>query len=316
MKVRSFQKVVFSVIVASILSSGCSTSRSREKEIVSVVSTFSSTNLSAPEYAYSELIKNGVDPAFAKKLEAQYLKEKKNTANRDQIVQLNVLGFLSPGDYSKHFSASAVKNIRKFLKKYKNTLTKAEKEFNVPKEVIASLLWVETKHGKVMGQFHLPMVYFSLMQATHPEVAKATLTELNTRKPASNSAASRMTYTELQQKVLQRLTSKSQWAVEQIKTLEHLSNKSSLLNIRSSFAGAFGCSQFIPSSYQKFAVSASKRSPNLFDMKDCIFSVGNYLHKNGWDTQNPKSQSDALFEYNRIRDYGDVILKLAHESNT
>lgn len=300
------------LLSSAILFPGCSSNPTHEKEITAALNSFPSTQLSAVDFAYQEMIKKGVSSEFAKKLESQYLKEKKNSESRDQIVQLNVLGFLTPGDYSKHFSTSAVKHIKKFIKKYSKTLVKAEKNFQVPKEIIASLLWVETKHGKTMGSYHLPMVYFSLMQATHPEVAKTTLTELNFRKPSSNSAAASLSYTELQQKVIQRLGKKSQWALEQIKTLEKVSSTNAkILSIRSSFAGAFGCSQFIPSSYEKYATSPNHQSPNLFDMKDCIFSVGNFLHQSGWDSQIPKAQSDALFEYNRIRDYGDVIQKLA-----
>ena len=295
----------------------CSTSRFEEKETAVALSVLPATDLSTVDFAYVEMLKNGITPSFAKKLENKFLKEKNRFVSRDQIVQLNVLGFLSPGDYSKHFSASAVKHIRKFLNKYKNIFSKAENEFHVPKEIIASLLWVETKHGKVTGNFNLPVVYFSLLQAPHPEVAKSVLNELNFRKPSSNSSAANLSHSELQQKVIQRLSSKSKWALEQIKILEQINqhtaskHSKSIWGIRSSFAGAFGCSQFIPSSYEKYAVSASHQTPNLFDLKDCIFSVANFLNKNGWDTQNPKAQSDSLFEYNRIRDYGDVIQKLA-----
>ena len=321
MKVIPFHKKILFLTSMTIIffSSSCSTSQSHENEVTQVINILPSTNLSAIDFAYDQMIKNGVSPTFAKKLETQFLKEKNRIEIRDQIVELNVLGFLTPGDYSKHFSVSAVKHIKKFIKKYRTTLSKAEKEFHVPNEIVASLLWVETKHGKFTGKFHLPFVYFSLLQATHPEVATSVLNELNFRKPSSNSSSANLSYTELQQKVLLRLSSKSKWAVEQIKILEQINSKQntlskhaqSILSIRSSFAGAFGCSQFIPSSYQKYAVSASKKTPNLFELKDCIFSVANFLNKNGWDTQNQKAQSDALFEYNRIRDYGDVIQKLA-----
>jgi membrane-bound lytic murein transglycosylase B len=318
-------KVLTSLLLAVLLSSSCSTGRlQRDEDVSRAISSLPHTDLTEVDYAYSELIKNGVSEEFAKKLEAQFLKEKKNFENRDKIVQLNVLGFLTPGDYSKHYSANAVKQVKKFIKRYGKTLSKVEREFNIPKEIIASLLWVETKHGKTLGTFHIPMVYYSLMQATHPQVAKTTLTELNFRKPSSNSAAASLSYAELQQKVILRLTKKSAWALEQIKTLEQISQKrnasgkhmNSILTTRSSFAGAFGCSQFIPSSYEKYAISPSNKSPNLFEMKDCIYSVANFLHQNGWDSQSTKAQSDALFEYNRIRDYGDVIQRIAADARS
>ena len=315
--------MISALLVAASLSSSCSTSRSYEKQTASALDSLPSTTLSSVDFAFATMVNAGVDNDFAKKIETQFLKEKENAEIRDKIVSLNVLGFLSPGDYSKHYSLSAVKHIKGFLKKYRTVLSRAEKDFQVPRETVASLLWVETKHGKTMGNFSLPVVYFSLLQANHPMVAKNTLLELNRRRPASNSSSVNLSNEELQQKVIQRSINKSKWALEQIKILEQLSNKQalnqpgrsssrSMLSIRSSFAGAFGCSQFIPSSYEKYAVSFSKKkTPNLFDMKDCIFSVANFLHKSGWDSQNPKAQSDALFEYNRIRDYGDVIQKLA-----
>jgi membrane-bound lytic murein transglycosylase B len=89
-----------------------------------------------------------------------------------------------------------------------------------------------------------------------------------------------------------------------------------ILDSPSSYAGAFGCSQFIPSSFQKYAVSHESKTPNLFNIYDCIYSVGNFLQKNGWNNGDLSSQSNALFEYNRIKDYGDVILKLASAAKT
>jgi membrane-bound lytic murein transglycosylase B len=48
-------------------------------------------------------------------------------------------------------------------------------------------------------------------------------------------------------------------------------------------------------------------------MPDVIVSVANFLKSKGWVESDLKSKSDALFEYNRIRDYGDVILKITGE---
>jgi len=319
MKTLSFRFSLWllTLVIASSLSSSCSTSQAKNSQ--SPPELLPAISLSPVDFAYQAMLDAGINTDFANKIKSQYLKNHQSTEMRDQIVNLNVLGFLNPGDYSKHFSSSAIKHIKLFLKKYKTTLSGAEKNFQVPREIIASLLWVETRHGKTMGQFQLPVVYFSLLQANHPLVAKDTLAELGHRTPASNSSAAKLSALELQQKTIRRLNHKAQWALEQIKTLEQISNeqkgflaKHKILSIHASFAGAFGCSQFIPDSYEKYAISSSpKKISNIFDLKDCIFSVANFLHKNGWDSQNPKSESDALFEYNRIRDYGDVIQKLA-----
>jgi len=56
-----------------------------------------------------------------------------------------------------------------------------------------------------------------------------------------------------------------------------------------SYAGAFGTTQFIPSSYRAYAVDGNgdgKR--DVWDSpKDIIFSVGNYFHRYHWDDTRP-----------------------------
>jgi membrane-bound lytic murein transglycosylase B len=306
-------------ILGIILINGCS---STPKSIATdqLISTqFPQTTLDSIEYAKKRMMDSGIDPGFVSIVEKNYIHQNEIKI-RDQVIQMNVLGFLNPGDHSKHFTPRAVKNIRKFVKKYGKSLRKAESEFGVPKEVIASLLWVETRHGQSMGSFNISGVFFSLIQGSHPEIARKVFNELSNRKPSSASAASKMTYGEIQTKVTNRLLQKSQWAIEQLSSIEAIhkesktnSDLSQMIKFKSSFAGAFGCSQFIPSSFEKYARSITQsKSANLFDIRDCIYSVGNYLKEHGWKNEVPDTHSDALYAYNRVRDYGDVILKLAN----
>jgi membrane-bound lytic murein transglycosylase B len=316
------RRVNFPILVASftgmILLNGCASTPNIIETDRLISSHFPHTNLDSIQYAKKMMIDSGFDSAFVSLIETNYIRQNEIRL-RDQIIQMNVLGFLNPGDHSKHFTPRAVKNIRKFVKKYGKSLQNAESSFGVPKEVIASLLWVETRHGKSMGSFNMSGVYFSLLQGSHPEIARKVFNELPNRKPSSTSAASRMAFSEIQSKVTNRLLQKSQWAVEQLRSIEALykgSNTDSappqIIHFKSSFAGAFGCSQFIPSSFEKYARSVNySKTPNLFDIRDCIYSVGNYLKQHGWETERPETHSDALFAYNRVRDYGDVILKLA-----
>jgi membrane-bound lytic murein transglycosylase B len=57
------------------------------------------------------------------------------------------------------------------------------------------------------------------------------------------------------------------------------------LQLRSSYAGALGEPQFMPSSYRHYAISYnSDGHPNLFtNWDDVIVSVGNYFKANGWE---------------------------------
>jgi len=56
-----------------------------------------------------------------------------------------------------------------------------------------------------------------------------------------------------------------------------------------SYAGAFGSTQFIPSSFRAFAVDADGDGRrNVWDApEDIIASVGNYFHRHGWEAGRP-----------------------------
>src|SRR6185295_9189100 len=56
-----------------------------------------------------------------------------------------------------------------------------------------------------------------------------------------------------------------------------------------SYAGAMGASQFMPSSYRRYAVDGSNdKQRNLFaDWDDIIASVANYFKEHGWVTDGP-----------------------------
>lgn len=59
--------------------------------------------------------------------------------------------------------------------------------------------------------------------------------------------------------------------------------------ITGSYAGAFGTTQFIPSSYRSYAVDADRdgRRDVWESPEDIIGSVANYFHRHGWDSNRP-----------------------------
>lgn len=73
--------------------------------------------------------------------------------------------------------------------------------------------------------------------------------------------------------------------------------------IEGSYAGAFGLSQFMPSSFRSFAVDLDGNGQiNLFTKADAIGSVANYFKERGkW---NPRIPVAVLTTYNKPRFYG------------
>ena len=250
-----------------------------------------------------KLISQGADSTFVYDI----VKDSR-TKFGEKYCKFNVTGFLGKADYSKHYNKRAVTKTKLFYTDNLDLLDRAEKKYNVPKEIISALLYVETRHGNYLGKHHVVSVYLSLAMVDQQYYVKQNIKRLDKKfKGDSNK------YKRLKAKVLKRTETKSAWAIEQLLALEKVGKKydDDILNIRGSWAGAFGISQFIPTSFVDWAVDGNNdNNTNLFDMEDAVFSVANYLKINGWgDTL--KEQKKALYHYNHSDAYVNAILKLA-----
>jgi len=225
----------------------------------------------------------------------------------EQTVELNVLLFLRKhDDHGAQVSEDAVTTVKAFITANRASLTAAEKEHGVSGSVIASLLWMESRHGVNRGRFHVPSVYVHLLQLTRPEVVAHL-------KQASHKFASGVQPSRLAE-IKGRATKKADWALGELRALEkmHHRDRRFVRELRGSFAGAFGIPQFVPSSYLRWARSRNKTStPDLNRTQDAIQSVAYYLKDNGWRKNKSKTYEKALLRYNNSQDYARAILKIA-----
>jgi membrane-bound lytic murein transglycosylase B len=221
---------------------------------------------------------------------------------------LNILGFLRPADHQALLTDESVEASTRFMAENEASLKKAKELFGVAPEVVAALLWVETRHGSVRGNFHVPSVYLSLVAGR----AKTTQAKL-LRQAKKGRVPASLGSDELRQKIESRCERKATWAIEELRSIEKMfqKNPEDAKSLRGSFAGAFGFAQFIPSSYLKWAYTdRTARAPNLYEFHDAILSVAHYLHQNGWgDTA--EAQKKSLYSYNNSDDYVDAILSLS-----
>jgi membrane-bound lytic murein transglycosylase B len=258
----------------------------------------------APEVASAarRLKKEGLPRKFVDELVRSY-----DDSVRDEVVRLNVLGFLvKESDYMAHFSPRAVDECLEFLRAHRKAFALARERYGVQPAVVASLLWVETKHGRILGTLPVASVYFSLVQADQKSVIETTQRAL-TEKVGQPTPEQR-------RKVVTRSKEKAKWAIEELRALAALQKRRRvpIQELKGSFAGAFGVPQFIPSSYQRWAkAERAARAPDLFRKEDAIQSVAYYLKTHGWKKRGLKAQKKALHAYNRSEGYGRVILKLA-----
>ena len=140
-----------------------------------------------------------------------------------------------------------IRNGKKFIKQNIDTLNRAEQEFGVPKEIIVSILGVETRYGKIMGSYRVI----------------DSLTTLGFDYPRRS------------------VFFKDELIKFFLLTRE---NNLDIYSIKGSYAGAMGYGQFISSSYRAYAVDFDgDNKADLFNsVDDAIGSIANYLKVHGW----------------------------------
>ena len=136
----------------------------------------------------------------------------------------------------------------KTYKKNSDLITEVEKKFKVEKELLLSLMGIETNFGKYLGKMDI----------------LSSLATLSYDKRRSEF-----------------------FTKELIIALKLIDNKKIKPNeLYGSWAGAFGNFQFMPSTIQNNAIDYNK--DNLIDLKsteDSFASAANYLSKMGWNTK-------------------------------
>ncbi len=250
------------------------------------------------------LVDKGADSAFI----CQIL-HYPSTTFLEKMLKINVSGFLKPADYSHNFNAASVKAAREFVQQNLQSLQRTQDSTGVSKEAIASILWVETKYGKITGDYNVISVYASLAAAD--EVTNIEENQQSYRPRVQDRDSLRL----LDSMVEARARRKAQWAVDQLMALREMRDRlgKPINELRGSWAGAFGWSQFIPSSYVSWAVDGDGDGKiDLYNKEDAIASVGNYLKVNGWGP-NRSQQEAAVFHYNNSRDYVNCVLTLAQK---
>ena len=170
------------------------------------------------------------------------------------------------------FTQQSIDRGRKCLKENDAILSRVESQFGVNKEILVSLFRVETNLGRDIGKY---VVFNSLL----------------TWYVSGNRRAS--------------------WAANELISYLTLCREHQLdpFEVKGSSHGAFGLLQFIPSSFQRFAIDGNGDGKiDLFNFEDAMASSANYLQKQGWGKKE-KQKKRALHAYNRDWGYVKTVMK-------
>tara|TARA_B100000524_G_scaffold261692_1_gene142552 strand:+ start:704 stop:1672 length:969 start_codon:yes stop_codon:yes gene_type:complete len=180
---------------------------------------------------------------------------------------------------NRYVTSSRINNGVKFIKENYEILESVEKDFGVSKFYIASIIGCETNYGSFLGTYNPLDTIFT-----------------RAFEPKNNF-----------------------WQKELIQ-LFILSKKYNLdpKSIKSSWSGALGLGQFIPSSYNYYGVDYD--SDGMVDMynsrKDGIASVANYLKENGWKRgSNAVTEVSVGEKYEKLQDDEIAELELPFDLN-
>ena len=180
---------------------------------------------------------------------------------------------------NRYVTSSRINNGVKFVKENYEILESVEKDFGVSKFYVASIIGCETNYGSFLGTYNPLDTIFT-----------------RAFDPKNNF-----------------------WQKELIQ-LFILSKKYNLdpKSIKSSWSGALGLGQFIPSSYNYYGIDYD--SDGMVDMynsrKDGIASVANYLKENGWKTHsNAVTEVSVGEKYEKLQDDDIANLELPFNLN-
>lgn len=199
-----------------------------------------------------------------------------------------------------------------FIAKYGGILDSASRRYGVEPEMVAALMRTETQHGKVTGDYHVFSVFASTALLTQPEVLEENLE--NAMETLKGRRANAAEIREQEAYIRARSKKKADWALDELASLLKIERdgKADAMDLYGSWAGAFGWSQFLPSSYLRRAVDGNGDGKvDLFTPADAIHSVANYLKAAGYVRGNTRRVKKALFNYNNSTPYVNSIMGLA-----
>jgi membrane-bound lytic murein transglycosylase B len=177
-------------------------------------------------------------------------------------------------------SKKSIREGKKVLQENRSLLNRIEASYAVEKEILVSILRIETNFGRAKG--NVP-IFNSLL----------TMSLVENRRSA--------------------------WAEEELAYLLWICRESQKdpLEVRGSWAGAFGLPQFIPSSYVKYGVDGDNDGRvDLNNWTDALASIANYLKSFGWSQKDLADKKQALYAYNHCDSYVQAVLTYARAIRT
>lgn len=204
--------------------------------------------------------------------------------------------------YERYTDQVHIEKARVYLQQHQAAFAEAQNVYGVDPEVITAIILVETQLGTLLGSRSVLNTLSTMAALSDPKVRN-----LLWRKIKDTPDLTRAVFDK-------KAAQKSKWAYRELMAFLHHAHSQGFdpTEVKGSFAGAMGISQFMPSNIDALARDGNNDGKiNLFDDADAIASIAFYLKEHGWQPGIEREKAaKVIYHYNHSDEYVDAILSV------
>jgi membrane-bound lytic murein transglycosylase B len=213
--------------------------------------------------------------------------------------------------YRGFLSASSVAAARRCREENASVLKTAAEQTGVSSDLVAAILFIETRCGRNTGSSRVLYRLARLAMANEPANLRANIARL---------AGDVIPDADIEPRVRARAQYLEDTFYPEVRATFDVADRMGVnpLDLRGSPSGAIGYPQFLPTSYLRYGADAGGDGHiDLFDTADAASSCATYLAAKGWREGLPVEDRRAvIWHYNRSAAYVDAVLTLARRLET
>ncbi len=214
------------------------------------------------------------------------------------LVELNLVSKEFPDFYRGFLTESQVEDGAQFLNQWRRQIEAGLRGTPVSPAVVVAILKVESDLGRKSGRYP---IFNTLASITLLKDSLHWVAQFDTSGGADL------------ERLEKRAVRRSHWAYNELVQYLKLCDRENWdpLEVKGSWAGAFGWAQFLPSSYLRCARDGDGDGRvDPYTLQDAVASIAAYLDEAGW-LASAASHRRALMLYNPSSAYVDCILEYA-----